>query len=215
MRFRYFFFSALRIALPVLLGWAFSRELEAPAGMLYMSAVAVVMPVLGVLLVRNSEPGRVTWKNYVAGYCVPWGYAIGRGQLWAIAVVSGVVWLLLQLIGFFATQLRVDGGTTDSAAFAPWFQAALIFGWVTNGLALLHLLGLLRHGMSFRDAHCRRVLKIAGFVFALVVVSVLLALMGYVRTAALIAAGPNLAVGLLYLAWFGILLTFGRNLRWN
>ena len=36
------------------------------------TAVSAVACVIGTMLLRTSGFGRVTWRNYLAGYLIPW-----------------------------------------------------------------------------------------------------------------------------------------------
>jgi hypothetical protein len=56
------------------------------------AAVAAVACTVGAILLRTSTIGRVTWRNRLAGYLIPWGWRLNRGKLWPLPVISWAVW---------------------------------------------------------------------------------------------------------------------------
>src|SRR5688500_10883827 len=62
-----------------------------PAG-LTCAVVAAVACAAGTILLRTSGVGRVTWRNHLAGYLIPWGWRLNRGKLWPLPVISWAVW---------------------------------------------------------------------------------------------------------------------------
>lgn len=211
---------ALQLALPVAAGYLFARELGLAGAALASLALAAALPALGALALASVRTAEITWKNYVGGYLMPWGYALGHGKLVGIALVSGCCWLFLFAIGIAAESLAAP--TTPSApapvesaaapAFARWL---LVGGWLVDGMALLYLVGTLRKNFTPSSSGGRSLLKVIAFVTGLIVVSAVLASLGHMGTAALVAAGPALALGAFYALWIGMILTFGRNTRWN
>ncbi|MBK9386759.1 MAG: hypothetical protein IPN34_18245 [Planctomycetes bacterium] len=213
-------FRGLQLALPVIAGHFLARELGFSGALLAALALAIALPALGALTLSSVRSEALTWKNYVGGYLLPWGYALGRGKLVGIALVCGCCWLFLFAIGIAAEHLAAPTAPTAPApvessaapAFARWL---LVGGWLVDGIALLYLVGTLRKNFTLSSSSGRSLLKLMAFVTGLIVGSTVLASLGYVGTAALVAAGPALALGAFYAVWIGLLLTVGRNTRWN
>jgi hypothetical protein len=177
--------------------------------------LAVLLPALGAWLLTTVRGGEITWRNHAAGWLLPWGYTLGRGKLPAIATICGVCWLFLCGLGIAAARLAeapTSAPSEDAPALARWL---LVGGWLVDGIALLHCLGTLRNNFSLRSEGGRTLGKLIAFVAGLIVASAFAASLGHLRTAALIAAGPALALGAFYALWIGVLLTCGRNVRWN
>lgn len=211
---------ALQLALPVAAGYLLARELGLAGAALAALALAAALPALGALTLSSVRSEAITWKNYVGGYLLPWGYALGHRKLVGIALVSGCCWLFLFAIGISAQGLAAPTTplapapveNTTAPAFARWL---LVGGWLVDGIALLYLLGTLRKNFTLSSSGGRSLLKVMAFVTSLIVVSAALASLGYVGTAAMVSAGPALALGAFYAVWIGLLLTVGRNTRWN
>lgn len=204
-----------KIALPPVLGFVLARALELPFALLAALALAFLLPTLGAWLLTTLRSGEITWKNHAAGWLLPWGYTLGRGKLPSIAVICGICWLFLFGLGITAAHLAEAPSSvpsSDTPTLARWL---LVGGWLVDGIALLYCLGTLRKNFTFASQGGRTLLKLIACVAGLIVASALAASLGHLRTAALIAAGPALALGAFYALWIGVLLTFGRNTRWN
>ncbi|MBL8899590.1 MAG: hypothetical protein JNM84_18310 [Planctomycetes bacterium] len=211
---------ALQLALPVVAGYLLARELGLAGAALAALALSAALPALGALTLASVRSEAITWKNYVGGYLLPWGYALSNGKLVSIALVCGCCWLFLFGIGISAEALAAPATPSTPApaespmapAFARWL---LVGGWLVDGMALLYLIGTLRKNFTLSSSGGRSLLKVIAFVTSLIVVSAVLASLGHMGTAALIAAGPALALGAFYALWIGMILTVGRNTRWN
>jgi hypothetical protein len=204
-----------RIALPLVLGFFLARELALSIALLTALALATLLPALGAWLLTTLHGGEITWRNHAAGWLLPWGYALGRGKLPAIAAICGACWLFLFGLGIAAARLAEappSAPSSEAPALARWL---LVGGWLVDGIALLYCLGTLRKNFTLTSEGGRTLLELIAFVAGLIVASALAAALGHLRTAALIAAGPALALGGFYALWIGVLLTFGRNTRWN
>jgi hypothetical protein len=180
------------------------------AALAIWSSAAALGCGVGTVLLRTSAVGRVTWKNRVAGYLIPWCGRINRGRLWPIPVVSGAVWVFLGGATILVTSLPHE----DPPVGDIW-RVRLLAAWVVDGGAFLFLLGGLVQSFPWDSRGARFLLKAAAVVLAIIVGGLLLFVSGHTRTAVLVAGGPPLVLGSIFLSFFGLLLLFGRNARWN
>jgi hypothetical protein len=174
------------------------------------AGVSLVMSVGGVVLLRASAVGRVTWKNYLAGYLAPWGVRVGGGKLWPIAVVSWVVWLA---VGGGAFALTLEAGKPTGGDIAV--RVLLGASWVVGGYALGYLLVTRVRNVSAGSSSGRRLHLLAGVVAALIAASVALHFFGFTQLALLVSGGPVLLIGGGYGLFVLVLVVFGRGARWN
>ncbi len=175
-----------------------------------LAALALVACIAGVVLLRTSEVGRVTWKNRVAGWLIPWGWRINSGKLWPAAVVSWVVWMLV----WAAVTVLTPPGVEPLSAWDVATRILLGVAWMIDGLALGYLIGTLRqHFSTGSGGWSLRV--ITALLTTMIAVSVALHLFGLTTAGFLVAGGPPLLVGGGYGLFLAALLLFGRNSRWN
>jgi hypothetical protein len=174
-------------------------------------AFALLACGMGVLLLRTSEVGRVTWRNRVAAYLVPWGVRIGGGKLWPIPVVSWLTWLSVWAAVALLTPPPADEPPTGWEVAA---RVALGVAWLIDGVALGYVVGTLPQ--CFPSGSGGRSLRvIAAVITGLIVASVACHLFGLTAAGLLVAGGPPLLVGVGYGLFLAVLLVFGRNTRWN
>jgi hypothetical protein len=189
---------------------------------------AVGIACIGIgLILRSQTPEKVTIANYAAGFVLQWGYKVGRGKLPAIVGVSWAIWVLLGLAMVLAIQTRHGGGISSAHAgavsAAPQVRGTativlLGVAWVIDGGALLWILGLL--ATSTNTAHMVRSLgPIAAVLVGMIVSSVALVMLtdsAKPAWLALASAGaPPLAIGGAYALFIVVILTAGKNARWN
>ena len=162
---------------------------------------------LGAVLLRTSPLGRVTWRNRAAGYLIPWGWRLNRGRLWPITVVSWVVWLA---IGAAVVLLR-PGPAEVMPGVAV--RVGLFAAWAIDAAALVYLLGTIRQATP--GGRVGTLWKLVVAITLLIGASVGLYLGGLATAALVVGGGPPAVVG----GGFGlvllVLLTVGRNARWN
>jgi hypothetical protein len=194
---------------------------------LWAIGVAVVGGVVAFLMHRQSPPEKVSWINYLAGAVLPWGYRIGRGKLWPIVVTSWAIWMLLGVAVIMATaRTATTAAHADSevaAATMPAKRASVVMtllclAWLVDGGALLRCIGLV--ATSANPRHMMRSLAVPMLVLAgILVASIALVVANSTAIAAqlalLIAGGPPLLVGGGYGIFVLVMLTAGRNARWN
>jgi len=181
----------------VALGAAGAARAGVPAALAVVAGVAAAVSVLGALLLRTSALGEVTWRNVVAGWLLGWGFTFGGGSLPKITLHSAACLALMGIIGAVTGPARL-----------------LAAAWTLDAVALLMLFRA--YGAQTGNSSARRqLLKPIVAVLGLAVAGGVLALDGRPETAALVAGGPLVAVGVLYGAWLLVLVTAGRKGRWN
>jgi hypothetical protein len=191
-----------------------------------LAAFALSMGVLCVgiaLVVHHQPPQKITLANYLMGFILPWGYRLARGKLRPIVLTSWTIWVLIGLAIVLAVNARIAAGAistsppNSSPRSATW-MTFLALAWLIDGGVLLRCIGLL--GTSTNRAHMSRSLApLIAFLIAILATSITLITLSTSPTAAslalLIAGGPPLLVGLGYGLFVLVMLTAGRNARWN
>ena len=184
---------------PTLIGWAVGWG---------------VICAVGAMLLRMSEVGKIGWKNRVVGYALSWGYMIARGRLWAIGLTSWAVWVLIA-VGVALQMGRAHIASTDARMISTEPSVLLFIAWAIDAAALLYVVGVLMKNFSFSSTGGRSLIKMMVILSAILCGSVALLLAGHPNKALLLAGGPPLALGGGYGLFLGMMLTFGRNARWN
>lgn len=212
------FLRILRHTLPAAIGWFLGRELGVGAALAICAALAIVLPTTGALLLNSLKVGQVDWRNYAAGWLMPFGYSLGRGKLVGMVIACAAIWFAISVAGVLLSQPGLLTPTapaaTTPAAPSGWAWPTLIAGWVVLGAIFVHMLGTLHKNFSGSSSGGRELRKLLGFVVVLVAVSALLHVFGSTRLAALVAIGPPAAVGGLMGLWVLMILII-RPKRWN
>ncbi len=210
---------AIVIALPVAIGRLLLDSMSPWAAVGVAAAIAVASSALGALLLKTATVGRITWRNYVGGWLLPWGYMLGRGRLAGIAAVSAAVWTLLAASAILATASATGAAPPGpvatvpaAAATTPWL---LVLAWIVNGGALLYVVSLLSKNYSPTSSAARPLRRAIGVLTVLLVASIVMHACGYTTLATWVAGGPLLVLGTFYGLWIALLLILGRNARWN
>jgi hypothetical protein len=176
------------------------------AGLIWAAAAAVACAA-GAVLLRTSPVGRVTWRNRAAGTLIPWGWRMNAGRLWPVVVVSWCVWVLS---GTAAILLR-PGPAEESPAVG--LRVGLFAAWVVDGAALLYLLGTVRQATP--GSRVDPLWAVSAAVLAVIAVSIGLYLGDRPEAALLVAGGPPAVGGGLAGVAVLLVVTVGRNARWN
>jgi hypothetical protein len=152
---------------------------------------------------------------------LPWGYAIGRGRLLPIALTSWVAWVLVggASILVLANVHRAAGTEPAPAEDSTTVLILLLTSWLIDGGLLVFLIGRAAMMRSASGRLNTSILKPMGFLAAMLAISVSMFLIG--RTPALtllallVTGTPIVLVGGGYGLFIAVMLTFGRNARWN
>ncbi|MEO2091380.1 MAG: hypothetical protein ABGY75_18135 [Gemmataceae bacterium] len=173
------------------------------------AGVSLLACVTGTVLIRTSAVGRITWKNRVAAYLVPWGWRLGKGLLWPIPVASWAVWLAV------AAVVVVLMPPADVVEPKYGWRIALGVGWAVDAAALMYLVGTLRQHYSFTSGRAGHSLRVVSLVLiGLIAASAAVLAIGWPHLAVMVAGGPPLAVGVVYGLFVVAMLVFGNG-RWN
>ncbi len=165
----------------------------------------VLLCTLAAVALKGAPMGQITWRNRLAGYLLPWGYKLGGGKL---APMTAAAWAIWVLIGA-GTVLLVG----NSAAAHPWLATLIFITWVIEGGLLVRQLGLFStfSSRSGRISILQSALLLAGLIAG----GMVLWVMGYPGWALVVSGGPVALVGGGYGLFLGVMMTFGRNARWN
>lgn len=211
-------FLALQLSIPVGIALSLAAWLPPWPAFGLSLVVAVLLSVIGTLLVLRAEVDQVTWRNRVAALMLPWGYRLAKGRLLWIGVVSAVVFTAITGGVILVTTLGgsvIPGGPGVSPAGIPTHVSwLLIVAWLVDGAALLRVVSMLP-ALPPGSSPARTLWKLGAMVVALLVGSIVLLLRGYPTAALWVAGGPPLAIGVGFGLFVLMLMTLGRNTRWN
>ncbi|MBL8748676.1 MAG: hypothetical protein JNK78_05920 [Planctomycetes bacterium] len=199
-------YLASTVVVPAAVAWfAADRLSSAPAFAAAVGALAA-LAATGCLLLRTSPLGAITWRNRLAGWLMPWANLFGPGslgRLWASSVLGNLV--VAGIVVLFVALARRDQP-------APW---SLLGAWLLDAVVVLYLLATLTRSHLRGSSAGRRLLRMVALVVLQFGASVGLHLAGSTAMAVGVAAGPQLVVLAVWLAWVVVILTVGRNARWN
>lgn len=173
-------------------------------GALVWAVASALACGIGAVLLRTSAIRRVTWRNRLAGYLIPWGWRLNRGRLWPIPVVSWVVWMAA---GGAAVLLR-----PTAEELTPVVRIALFAAWMVDA-ALVFLLGTIVQATP--GSRVGPLWKPAAGIAGVIVASIGLYLAGLTMIALVVGGGPPLAIGGGLGLFVLLLATVGRYTRWN
>ncbi|QOV91580.1 hypothetical protein [Humisphaera borealis] len=161
---------------------------------------------LGSLLIARQSLGRATTTGMIGSAVVRYGYRVGQGMLPAAAAISWIVWTAVGTAAIAAFHSRSDLSSV-----------LLLVSWLINGLALMYLIGTLI--LASRGGRVpKSIVKVSLMLAAILAGSVILNAIGTPwsqRTALTLAGAPIVLIGGGYGLFILVILTFGRNARWN
>lgn len=160
-------------------------------------AAAALVSLVGAALLRTSVIGQVTWRNVAAGWLLAWGFVFGGGSLPRIATHSAACLVLMGAIGALSSP-----------------EVPLAIAWALDAVVLLTLVRAFRAQSGSASAR-RQLLRPLLLLLGLAVAGGVLLLDGRPQAAAWVAGGPLIFVGVVYGAWVLVMITAGRNGRWN
>lgn len=209
-------FRMLLILVAVGACWLLATQVGVWTSLLIWSVAMGAGCVLAVAVLRTAPVGRITWKNRLAGFFLPFGYAIGRGKLPAIALVSWLVWVLIGTgVSLVVWGMNRPGAGTASQANPKFWATLLFIGWAIDTAGTLYVLGIMRKNFRIRSTSGQQLLKIILILLGLIGASVVLWTRGNVRPAAIVAVGPPLALALVYGLFIVVVVIPWGNRRWN
>lgn len=202
---------AILVAIAAGVCWFLYSQLGVWTGLAcWMVATATLCIASGAIL-RRARIGEITWKNRQAAYLLPWGFAIGRGKLPAIVAAAWIGWALIGVGVALATALA----DREAANGMPPWRWMLLAAWAINVSAMLAVLGVLVKNFTLTSSSGRSLMTIIAVLALLLLGSIALHAQGYTRLATAVAGGPLLIVGIAYSAFVLLIVTVGRNARWN
>jgi hypothetical protein len=199
--------------LPLLLGWAVMATALAGLALspptrpvlLYWASISLIACILGALAIASQPLGQATLPGRLGSAAVRWGFRASQGSLFGATLTSWLIWLVLG--GLLLTLVRARGDL--------WYRL-LILAWMVDFGALCYVVGV---WLSHRGSGGPTLLAIAGVLLTLIVASAALwwgvGAPAARRAAVMVAGGPLLAIGVGYGLFLLIVLTVGRNARWN
>ncbi len=225
MRVRGILFMLLKVVLAaVACAWLTLRLGPWKAIGAWAMIVAIVCSIVA-LLMRAQLLGKVTIINYLAGFTMPWGYRIGRGNLLPIVLTSWSIWVLLSVA--VALSMMPQAPPTDKANSTAIARSGergiavmvlLCVAWLIDGAVLLRLIGVAATSANAGNV-MRSMPPISLLLLGMIGGSVALVSCshssGAVWIAVLIAGGPTLLAGGGYLVFLAVILSAGKNARWN
>ncbi|MBC7782753.1 MAG: hypothetical protein H7144_02855 [Burkholderiales bacterium] len=211
-----FISRSLRLIIAALACYGLTRQLD-PWMMVLLWAITMAAACgTAAWLLKTSGVGNITWKNRVAGLLLPFGYAAGRGKLWPIVLTSWLVWVLVAVAVALQTDQRIAStSTTPDATPSRAWAIVLMVAWAIDGAALLYVIGTAVKNFTPGSRSGITLIKISAVIVGIIAGSIILHITGHTRSAAILAGAPPAALAVLYGAFVGIMVTVGRNARWN
>jgi hypothetical protein len=178
----------------------------------WLVGMALVCLCAAVLL-RSAPVGAITWRNWLAGYILPWGYDIDGGRLSTIVVASWGLWSYFGASTILLTGLEWP---TEPPRETPSASATTILAGAINANGLVAFLCLTRMRRPYSSATYERMLwKIIVILVLVSGAGAWLHHQGQPWLGAGLAAAPLglcLSIVGLYMA---TVLMVGRHARWN
>ena len=170
------------------------------------SAIAAGLCILGSLLIARQPLGRATTAGMIGGSVVRFGYRVGRGKLPAAVAISWFFWVVVGSATIGIYNYRHD-----------LWACLLLLAWLVDGLALAYIVRIMltAHGNGRIPPS---LIKVTAVIALILIGSIVLNAVGTPwsqRSALLLAGGPTLLVGGGYGLFVLVILTVGKNARWN
>lgn len=199
--------------LPLLLGWvvmalAIVGLIRAPAGkpvFIYWAGIALLGCILGAVAIWSQPLGQATLAGRLGASVVRWGFRASQGSLLGATAISWIIWLVI------GTSAISAGRARDDLSYR-----LMLLAWLVDFGALCYTLGV---WLMNRGSGMSTLLLISTILIALIGVSSVMWFgnggTAARRTALMIAGGPPLVIGVGYGLFLLVMLTVGRNARWN
>jgi len=195
--------KAVLLAFAAVAAYGLAVELGPWSAFLTCAVVSAAACAAGAILLRTSAVGRVTWRNRLAGYLIPWGWRLNRGKLWPLPVISWAVWTAVCGAAVLLCRDQPSLG----------MRAGLLAAWLIDAAALMYLLGTISQATP--GSRVGSLWKLVAAIAGVLCASVGLYLGGQTTAALIVGGGPPAVIG----GGFGVVLlvfaTVGRNTRWN
>jgi hypothetical protein len=209
--------SLLHIALATGMGWFLERRWGLLPALACGAWMACSCGAAGYWLLLSASETSLSWKNYVAGWLIPWGYGLAPQSLASVAGISTLVWTMLVGLGamaaFFSNSTAAAG--TPRATPSTLLSLLLLGAWVLHGGSLLYLLEHLSQQPAITKPPGSTMAITAALIFLAFLASLGCRYSVMPRLALLIAGGPILLVAILYTLLALLILLGGSSSRWN
>ncbi len=199
--------------LPLLLGWVLMvlamvklslGPAERPA-LLYWAAVSLAACVLGALAIASQSVGQPTLAGRFGSSVVRWGFRATQGRLWGATIISWLLWLVIGSAVILG--IRAQGNL-------PYRM--MLLAWTVDFGILCYLLGV---WLMNRGSGMHSLLTMAAILIGMIAVSGTLWFANGSdaarKTALMVGGGPPLVIGTGYGLFLLVVMTVGRNARWN
>ncbi|MBL8753009.1 MAG: hypothetical protein JNK15_06865 [Planctomycetes bacterium] len=193
----YWILFAVRFAAIAVVARYLAAALGALPALAAIATLATALGALGTVLLRTSPLGVVTWKNRTAGWLLPFCMVLGANQLPAMLASSVAVITVAAATGIG------NGG--------HWLLTA---AWTLDAIAAAFAWRAFR-AHSPGSSGRRSVTRVLIAAFGLAGAGLVLLQLDRPGLAIAVAGGPPATVGAFSLAWILLLVTLGRNARWN
>jgi hypothetical protein len=196
----------------VIVGWALlaalcvglALNLPARQALQSWAAVTAVGCVLGAFAIASQPLGQATFAGRLGSILLRWGFKESQGRLPIATLVSWLVW-----VGIGAATIAFLRARGD------WAYRGMILAWAVDGALLAYVLGV---WLAKGSGRAPSLLIIAIVLVAMIAGSAALWSRGpeaAKRLALVLAGGPPLMIGVGYGLFLIVVLTVGRNARWN
>ena len=210
------FFQMLSLLIPSVLGWLVGRKCGIVSTLLTGLVISTGCSLLGVWLLNQVAEGELSWKNWLAGWLLPWGYRAFPSNLNGIGFVSAVVFFCLFAFGLFLSQGLGTRLRSEPSNWTGPVGTWLLFGsWVANGLVLLFLLNQFTNYRDLSDGPGIPLVITMTIVALVIAISCGCRHLGYPGWALLVSGGPLLTAIVLYGLFVAVILFSGTTTRWN
>lgn len=116
-----------------------TRSLGVSFGLVTYAGLVGLLACIGGWLLKGSEVGRVSWRNRVAGFCLPWTGWVGGGTLWLLLIKNGLAGFL-----FGAAVLGIERTNWFQTTVSSSADPPSIYDWgllIATWICWLSLLG--------------------------------------------------------------------------
>lgn len=167
------------------------------------AGIALVLCVLGAVLIASQPMGTPTLAGLIGSSVTRYGYRVGDGRLPFAVAVSWFFWIVVGSAAIAIVHHRVE-----------FWSILLLLTWLVLALALAYIIGqVVVASKSGRVPGS--LVRITVVLALLLIVSAGLAAGGHRGFALAVAGIPVAIVGGGYGLFVLLILTVGRNARWN
>ncbi|MFT3785798.1 MAG: hypothetical protein QM770_06475 [Tepidisphaeraceae bacterium] len=215
MRMLWLVLTPIKAAAGVGIGFYLSQRYAPSVAVAVSSGIALVAVLIGCVLLKTSTISKITWKNQVAGFLMPWGWKFSNGQLPRAAVACTIIWTILAGVGVLLQHSITGRFPAAAGAAPPWTTYVLFAFWLIDGAAFVYTLGQWVRNFGLASHGGRSLLKVILFITLLLVLSAVCYFTGHPYLALLIAGGPPSALGAFFGGFVMLFVLGGKKMRWN